>query len=1040
MDLVEELDFEIVWRDSECNTKQTSGRLVELYADEHVDVIIGPPCSQACLSAGQLASFWNLPIISWVATDPEFNDKTRYTTLGRSLGPFTKLGTFLTEIMERYNWNRVVVIASTYLLFKDAANAIVKTFQENNVTMAYYATYDNNPTQKFIQNILTKTKREGRIVVICAPKRDRRMLLLEAYDMGMTTGEYVFYTVEMLPEQDVITAEETFLGDDGRDEDARKAFGAVFHVTLSGEEVDQFTIDVVRRLKDPPWNITLDTSIKGNKYSAFLHDAMILYALALNDTVSNGFDYRDGEVMLRAMAGKFFKGITGNVLMDMDGDREPDYWISDLKENGRFEKIAEVVNIDNATRMFRQIGEPQWGDGRVGHEFAPPDIPVCGFEGEFCQESSNVYIYVIAFSAVVLLVVLMVVLGFYLYRRSQYEAELMSMRWKIQFEDIQMISNTSHPKLITGHGSQTSAKSGSLGSGSLLSKLSSKCSSGLQSATTAKSTQYFCKVGVYRGLTVAMKKINKEHMQITRKVLIEFSEIRELSHDNLNIFIGASVDVGNIYVLWQYCPKGSLQDLLENDDVKLDTAFKMSFISDIDLGMEYLHKSQHGYCSHGNLKSSNCLVDNRWVVKISDYGLPSFMQGQSQSDETEEQDKFLRKLWTAPEILRMNFPPPCGTQKGDIYSFAIVLFEIIERSAPYTFDHITPRDVVNRIRSGESTPYRPVMSAENDSMGERIRQLMIQCWSENQEERPSFSKIKSVIRSINGGKNVSIMDNILSMMEKYSNNLEAIVEERTEQLVEEKRKTDRLLYRMLPPTVADALKLGNIVPPQSYECATIYFSDVVGFTKLSSESTPKQVVDLLNDLYTCFDGLISNHDVYKVETIGDAYMIVSGLPQRNGKRHSAEIANCALDLLSSITRFKIRHRPDEKLQLRIGIHTGPVVAGVVGLVMPRYCLFGDTVNLASILESNGKPLHVHISKQTYLALVALDCGYRMYLRGEMHIKGRGLLPTYFLTGKDGYKGTLPQREDIKKSDDMRQNDNFAEYGGDYEASSMHKYN
>lgn len=113
-------------------------------------------------------------------------------------------------------------------------------------------------------------------------------------------------------------------------------------------------------------------------------------------------------------------------------------------------------------------------------------------------------------------------------------------------------------------------------------------------------------------------------------------------------------------------------------------------------------------------------------------------------------------------------------------------------------------------------------------------------------------------------------------------------------------------------------------------------------TAMSAESTPLQVVDFLNDLYTCFDSIIGNYDVYKVETIGDAYMCCSGLPIRNGDLHAAEIASMSLHLLSAISKFTIRHRPNDKLLLRIGIHTGAVCAGVVGLKMPRYCLFGDS--------------------------------------------------------------------------------------------------
>ncbi|XP_012942209.1 atrial natriuretic peptide receptor 2-like [Aplysia californica] len=114
-----------------------------------------------------------------------------------------------------------------------------------------------------------------------------------------------------------------------------------------------------------------------------------------------------------------------------------------------------------------------------------------------------------------------------------------------------------------------------------------------------------------------------------------------------------------------------------------------------------------------------------------------------------------------------------------------------------------------------------------------------------------------------------------------------------------------------------------------------------------------QIINLLNDLYSCFDGIIGNYDVYKVETIGDGYMVVSGLPTRNGTEHARQIARMSLALLNVISSFTPIETSEDRLMLRIGLHSGPVCAGVVGLKMPRFCLFGDTVNTASRMETNG---------------------------------------------------------------------------------------
>uniref|UniRef100_A0A8D3BPQ9 guanylate cyclase n=1 Tax=Scophthalmus maximus TaxID=52904 RepID=A0A8D3BPQ9_SCOMX len=150
--------------------------------------------------------------------------------------------------------------------------------------------------------------------------------------------------------------------------------------------------------------------------------------------------------------------------------------------------------------------------------------------------------------------------------------------------------------------------------------------------------------------------------------------------------------------------------------------------------------------------------------------------------------------------------------------------------------------------------------------------------------------------------------------------------------------------------------------PQVFPDVTILFSDVVGFTRICSHITPMQVVSMLNTMYTLFDTLSEKHRVFKVETIGDAYMVVAGTPEKT-KYHAHNICDMALDMVRSIDHLKDPSNGNN-IQIRIGIHSGMVVAGVVGHKMPRYGLHGDTVHTASAMESNGK-MHIQLSSATY---------------------------------------------------------------------------
>ena len=240
---------------------------------------------------------------------------------------------------------------------------------------------------------------------------------------------------------------------------------------------------------------------------------------------------------------------------------------------------------------------------------------------------------------------------------------------------------------------------------------------------------------------------------------------------------------------------------------------------------------------------------------------------------------------------------------------------------------------------------------------------------------------------------VVLIRNAVNALQIFSSSLKSKVRD----LRREKRRAETLIYQMLPKSVAESLK-SNKQTSELFDSATICFTEIDGFKDIARNCKPLELFDLLNVLYKTFDARIDSYDVYKVETINDSYMVASGLPDRNGDRHAAEIANLCIDLIFITPGILIAHDLNLRLKIRIGIHTGATTAGVVGSNMPRYCLFGDTVNVASRMQSTGEPMKIQMTYETKMLLD--NCGgYISDMRGQVEVKGKGLLDTYWLVSR-----------------------------------------
>lgn len=211
------------------------------------------------------------------------------------------------------------------------------------------------------------------------------------------------------------------------------------------------------------------------------------------------------------------------------------------------------------------------------------------------------------------------------------------------------------------------------------------------------------------------------------------------------------------------------------------------------------------------------------------------------------------------------------------------------------------------------------------------------------------------------------------------------------------QQSEKLLLNILPQVIAEQLKQQPTTIADSFLEVTVLFADIVGFTELSNRTSPPELVELLNEIFCLFDELAETHGVEKIKTIGDAYMAVAGLPHQRHD-HAIAIANMALDMQQAVVKFN--QEQNQSFRIRIGISTGPVVAGVIGLKKFAYDLWGDTVNTASRMESHGIPGCIQVSEDSYHLLKS---NYIFKTRGLIKIKGKGEMMTYLLEGVKSVK-------------------------------------
>ncbi len=632
-------------------------------------------------------------------------------------------------------------------------------------------------------------------------------------------------------------------------------------------------------------------------------------------------------------------------------------------QNGVFVPLLDWIAAEGAMKkVYKPDGKPGDWSGITWHNgtaTVPRDSPICGWHDELCDVHSDTNSTTIILSSVFgVILVFLIAVSIFGFRKYRYEVDLKEViSAKIYWSDLETIQTINHDNISHTSNFDSSDKDVSI-------------------------------VG-FGGKQLAIKPLrNVMFNWYDRRMLIALKEVRDLNHENIIAFVGITSTSEQSYILVDCAPRGSVQDIIYKADIKLDKHFKMSILDDICCGLSYLNTTPVKH--HGRLTSAKCVLDSRWICKITGHGL-EYVKGYTGMDVHYASKKL---LWTAPELLNVHNPIEKDTVlKADVYSFGIIAQEVMLLEQPYGHirEDIGDDAIIDKVKAESHPPFRPKLLG----CPEEWQQLIENCWKENPDDRPNFRQILTTIFKMTKGKNMFLVDNMVHRLEVYTQRLEDRVAERSKELLEEKTKVDHILSELLPPSVAQKLALGYKVEPEAFVSCTLFFSDIVGFTSISAQSDAMQVVNMLNSMYSMFDGIAYQFDVYKVATIGDAYMVSSGVPIRNGDKHAAEICGMSLGLLDAIHEFRIPHLENEHLYMRIGIHSGPCVAGVTGLKMPRYLLFGDTVDIAAKMESGGQSMKIHISDTTE-RLVRGNKEFHINKRGKIEIKGMGSFTTFWL--------------------------------------------
>ena len=1041
-------------------TFDTLGYAYTLRVEQKVEILIGPVCGDGSSgpSVASFAASENMPVISVAAFEDELNDVAKYPTFTRIYESVTIQAYYQAAVYDYFGWREVVAVVQQ----ERGPTCTIKW--ANQVAELRKMGYTVKPFNMRQNNTLEKSRMEeilqyNRIVSLFGSPSVIRAVSLALYRVcsslswcswsdyrllavnfriGLTVSneQILPWSCDQSVRVEIRTKLCTCCTDEDKEEDdeARQAFKSMIYIVSDVRKFsqqDRLFCEVMKRILASPY-ITRKPSCTENVYLVqHVYDTILLYAHALNVTQDPTDGRRIADV-IKSLGN--IRGKSGRIVTNLNGSRYSDMLAYFLLQDDDQEMTSVLrLSPNRETGLYRGILLPGKREPvRIS------DTPPCSWYDISCPQPMALLI-----TAVVVVIV-------------------------------------------------------SIGALTLVKIWLHKKRGPRQSFVLT--TELLAKV-IADNAEGYKKNIKRVHVSTTnakvtphdRKVISLLRELHHIQHSNILELMHCYPASTGLVLVTELCQKGNLQQLITTERRVQSASFIRSFAVDILEGLSYLHGSSFGF--HGSLTSLNCLVDGNWTLKLKGFHLRHLqrtevyyneIQGVEFKGGLDNVKRQYKKLWMSPEVISGQAIGPIAQRANDVYSFGVILAELINCEAPFGItwsEHLDQKKLqeqINRIMNGEkplkdeapdkddssdsdttsttsdksttSGSEKSISSLSNqanssascktyDSLASLrkasaisgdfreegdmmvVKQYCLLCTQSEPDDRPTVKEILTRLETGSQQFVGTLVDQWLVTLEKKSKELKSLFEVRNKDFLKEKERTKELVYSLLPREIAEQKMMGTAVAPQVFSNCSFFYSDIKGFTSIVADLTnledggPMDVVDMLDNLYTIMDRAIGKYSVVKVETIGDAYVVVSGLPvpDINGSAHAKNIAGFALEVLSTTKDITVKRLEDRPVYMRIGIHSGSCVAGVAGSTMFHYCIYGKEPRYANSLESSGEASRIQMSNEMRVILEKqYPNKFAFVERKPAVLIQNKTRRTWWLTGEAGVYRDMPDDSIYKK--------------------------